>query len=375
MLGAESIEAAYSRMTKADLLKFIDATAGAFLCWAMRPFYVQKAVPPAVNNPERILVIRPGGMGDMILLFPVLRALRRNHPDATIDLICETRNLEIVALCGVGLTTLPYDSSPFKVLAALRRNTYSMVIDSEQFHHFSAILTAFSQAPVRIGFSINPRRNIFYTHLVPYSLTGYEGDEFLKLLEASGVSATSEDETALCPATSGTTFPAAPEGGKRIVLCPGSLSRYKRWPVASYVSVAKHLIHKGHSIILVGGKNDRAEAAEVMHLINRPEIHNLTGALNIKEVAELFSESALFVGGDSGLAHLAAAVGIPRVSLFGSTDDRKWARADDHSHVVRRPVACSPCAMFGYYKSCQTIECMSGISVDDVSSACEAALA
>jgi ADP-heptose:LPS heptosyltransferase len=96
----------------------------------------------------------------------------------------------------------------------------------------------------------------------------------------------------------------------------------------------------------------------------------LAGRLTIEQTAKMISGAALFVGGDSGLAHLAAAYDIPAVVMFGPSDAEKWCRESETVAVVRKPMACSPCFIFGYHKYCRTIACMDQIDVDAVLAAC-----
>jgi ADP-heptose:LPS heptosyltransferase len=160
------------------VLKFLDATVGGLLCWfggywlhwGRRESGV--SLPGVPADIRRILVIRPGGMGDMVLLLPMLKALRQHYPVAAIDLVCETRNREIPGLAGDPAELLLYDAHPLQTLVRLIRRRYDLTIDTEQFHYFSAVMTWFSGAPVRIGFKINPGRNPLYTHLINSDLTG-----------------------------------------------------------------------------------------------------------------------------------------------------------------------------------------------------------
>jgi ADP-heptose:LPS heptosyltransferase len=104
------------------------------------------------------------------------------------------------------------------------------------------------------------------------------------------------------------------------------------------------------------------------------EAVTLAGRLDLAGTAAIIARSALFVGSDSGLAHLAVALGVPTVVLFGPSDSLKWGTENSRHAVVRHDLPCAPCFIFGYHKPCRTIACMKGISVDDVLRACEAVL-
>ena len=178
---------------KTSLLKWTDAAVGGPLCRAtgtMDHLLRRNAAFPApvrADTVRRILVIRPGGMGDMIMLLPVLSSLHEHFPDAALSIVCEKRNLNILDLAGPAGEVLAYDREPLRALWKLRTTRYDIALDTGQFHHFSALFAYWSGAPVRVGFKINPPRNALYTHLVNYAPEASEGEQFMRLLSPLGV--------------------------------------------------------------------------------------------------------------------------------------------------------------------------------------------
>ena len=94
----------------------------------------------------------------------------------------------------------------------------------------------------------------------------------------------------------------------------------------------------------------------------------------LPEVTALIRQARLFVGGDSGLAHLAAAAGTPTVVLFGPSDSKKWGIKDARHKVVCKALPCAPCFIFGYHRPCRDIQCMHRIETDEVFTACASLL-
>ncbi len=373
------------------LLKILDATAGFFLCWATgyclhlfkngsagtpRPTGIRelsqgRAKPPAepgffrqaAGEVRRILVIRPGGMGDMILLQPMLKSLRQHYPAAKIDLVCEKRNREIPTLAGASVRVLLYDAFPFRLLFQLWRGRYDIAIDAEQFHYFSAVMAMLSRAPVRVGFKINPGRNTLYTHLVNYNLEGYEAAEFMRLLVPLGI----QDEAVVQGCL---TIPGSGQAQSRsLVIHVGASTRYKHWENGNTVELVKRLssLATTGDVILVGGRSEALVAERIaQEAAVGDRVKSLAGRLTLQQTAEVIGHAALFIGGDSGLAHLAVALGTPTVVMFGPSDHKKWGVESSRNVVVRKALACAPCFIFGYHKFCHSIACMSGITVDDV---------
>jgi ADP-heptose:LPS heptosyltransferase len=364
-------------------LKILDATVGYWLCWILG--YVdyqrnpQKQQPG--GSPKNILVVRPGGMGDMILLVPVLKRLLEQFPSAQIDIICEKRNIEALRLAGFKKNAFAYDAGMLRIIRMLRSRSYDIAIDTEQFHNFSAIITFLSCAPVRIGFKINPQRNLLYTHLVSYNLDGYEGDQFAKLLEPAGIKNFSYKLEGSLPASGTILLPPIQEKlnglqktGKVVTIHPGSTSRYKQWDIAKFISLIRALISKhGCSVALIGSCSDADQTETILKntLDLKEKIASLVDNLTLQETAELLRQSSLFVSGDSGLSHLAIAVGTPTVVIFGPTDPAKWGLHDSRHGIARKNLACSPCFIFGYHKLCRSVECMAGISAEEVLALCD----
>jgi ADP-heptose:LPS heptosyltransferase len=463
---------------KVFFVKFIDATAGAALCWLVgRVRHLLRREPPLPPDPaavplRRVLVIRPGGLGDMVQLLPALRALRERFPAAEVDVVCERRNAAVLQLSGLADRIACYDAHPGSVLLGLWRARYDVVLDTEQFHHMSALMALCGGAPVRIGFKINPGRNPLYTHLITYDLDGWEAAQFMRLLAPLGITGiepviegilshasrnsainaqqptsnaqrptedvqdatinaqqptpnaqrpTSEGQDGRLAhldvgrwaldvgrSSSPSTLPAP------ILLHPGATTRHKAWPTDRWVALIERLqAATGRPMVLVGGRSEAALAGRILAQCGSQEMQNnqqptsnaqrpsgaatlfprwalgvgrwmlgvrpvappsflstLAGRTTVEEMAAALGRAALFVGGDSGLAHLAVAMGTPTVVLFGPSDSRKWgARGPGHA-VVRRELACSPCAIFGYHKLCRSMACMEGITVGEVAAAC-----
>jgi len=372
---------------KTELLKAADALIGGPLCRLLGriTFHLERQPPHhqrMPSNPKRILVVRPGGIGDMVLLLPALRKLQEHFPTAKLEVICERRNLEVLRLSGWTGDVFLYDWQPFRLCSALLRRRYDIAIDTEQFHHFSAVFTILSRAPIRIGFKINPRRNPLYTHLVNYALDGLEAEQFAALLAPLGINQSAH--WALAGFLKDLSLPINPrlaaelasplEKERLAVLHAGASCRYKKWSCDNFTALIKQLHAEfGLTIALVGSHADRPESKLITRSLspaNQAFVRNYTGQLTLAQSAALIKRARLFVGSDSGLAHLAVALDVPTVVLFGPSDAQKWGMVNKRHAVVRKTLPCAPCFIFGYHRPCRTLECMRSIQVDDVLTAC-----
>lgn len=371
-------------MNRSAFLKLVDALAGSLLCrlFGRLPSVAvdnESAILPHAEQVRRILVIRPGGMGDMIVLLPVIRLLQKHFANARIDMACEKRNLDVLRLSGISCRAFAYDANPFAFLNALRKGAYDIAMDTEQFHNFSVLFAFLSGAPARIGFKINPRRNPLYTHLVNYSPDGPESRQFMRLVEPLGIGNESYDRASVLePESAGLSQALKNEidrlsGNKPLaVIHIGASTAYKRWPSDRFVELARGMREQsGFAIALIGDGNDADAGRQIVRAAGADAgIASYAGRLKLGETAALMERSSLFVGGDSGMAHLAVALGLRTVVLFGPSDHRKWGTEDERHATVRTALPCSPCFIFGYHKPCRSIACMNGIRVDAVLAAC-----
>lgn len=366
-------------------LKFLDATIGAAVCRILGPLVAARPLshPTARSpRPSRILLIRPGGIGDMAILLPSIIELQRAFPETEIDIVCERRNVEVLSLINMEQHALVYDTNPLRFLLTLLGRKYDAALDLEQFHHFSAIFALLSRAPVRVGFKVNPHRNPLYTHLTGYDLDGQESVQFRRVLAVLirdlppqqnhvrlGIPPMSE--------TLRSRMETFMHGSGYVVLHSSGRQRHKRWNPAMFADLARLLSKEfGLSPVFLGSARDRLETNEIMRTLgtSRGGAMSFAGSLSLRESCAVIAGASLFVGIDSGLAHLASAFNVPTVSLFGSSDPRKWGHEGDANAVVCKNLPCSPCCMFGYHRPCRTISCMQDITVEDVLTACRKVL-
>jgi len=156
-----------------------------------------------------------------------------------------------------------------------------------------------------------------------------------------------------------------------VALAPGARWPMKRWPVDYYLQLARRLVNdRGHRLLLMGDGTDRQVSAPVKEAIGDMCV-DITGRAGIIEGAGYLSHCAGFVGNDSGLAHLAEAIGVPAVVLYGPTVEAfGYYPSLPQSKSVERKLACRPCSRNGG-RPCPkgTQECLTSIGVDAVENA------
>lgn len=318
-----------------------------------------------IVEPTTFLLIRPGGIGDAVLLLPMLHQLFRLYPNAKIEVLAERRNAEVFSWSPAVSAVWLYDR-PLDFLNLFRRR-YDLIIDTEQWYRLSAVVARLLNAPRLIGFATNERSRLF-TDPCPYNTEEYEAEMFFKLLAPL-------DLNAPPPQVDNLEILALPKPAHffknpYIVIFPGASVTAKQWPAERFAEVACFCAGKGFDVVVVGGK---AESDTGRLIVNASSsCHNLAGKTSLTEAAAIVAGACLMISGDSGLLHIAQLQGVPTVSLFGPSDPKKWCLKGGLHSVVSAGSECAPCSRFGTIPTCyHNFQCMQDITVTMVVEAVE----
>jgi len=346
-------------------MKIVDQLMGNTLCAVLPP---PKALP-ITNNAKSLLIIRPGGIGDAVLLATAISSLKHKYPNICITILAEQRNAGVFSLIPAVDEVFRYDS-PSEFIQVLF-GKYDVVIDTEQWHRLSAVVARMARAPIKIGFDTNERRRMF-TNRIQYDPDAYEVDNFMSLLKPLGADWQRDvsGPTLSLPlqAVSKAAQLLQPLGYDSFVaVFPGASIPEKRWGADNFRKVAKMLAVFGIKIVVVGGKEDQQQgeviAGDGFGL-------NLAGLTSLSETAAVIQKSSLLLSGDSGVLHIAVGLGVPTVSLFGPGKVKKWAPQGERHIVINKELPCSPCTTFGTTPPCPiNAQCMRDITVDEVANA------
>jgi heptosyltransferase-2 len=138
------------------------------------------------------------------------------------------------------------------------------------------------------------------------------------------------------------------DGAQLIAIHPGSGSATKNWPMAKWIALAERLLGERRRLVVIGGEADEAQLGELRRAWTAPPIYHVINQ-PLPVVAAVLARCDAFIGHDSGISHIAAAVGTKSIVLFGATDPAVWAPRNRNARIVR--------AASGL---------LAGISVDDV---------
>lgn len=331
----------------------------------------------------KILVIKPSSLGDIIHALPFLKAVKDTFPDAAIDWVI-SKNLkgmlddhplinELIIFnkdAWKNVRNIPGTLSDISSLRnTLRSRHYDIVVDLQGL--LRSGLVAFSASRgLKVGFEdAREGSRFFYDKKVPAGESVHAVDRCLEVAKAIG-SKVGKPEFPLYISNSARDRIKTLLGNisEYIVIAPSARWLTKRWPSDNFASLIQKITipcvitgTQGDSVIVHNIKNSLpAETA------NSNRIINACGKTDLKELIALIGGAKAVVSNDSGPVHIAAALNIPVVAIFGPTDPFKtgpygWQENKNMS-VIRANVPCSPCRN----KKCGDLICMNSLSVESV---------
>lgn len=333
---------------------------------------------------RRVLVVRLRSIGDTVLATPSLYALRRFLPHVQIDVLLESWVAPVLEGCEVvdNVITVERGStvSRARVARRLRAERYDVAYNLHG-GTTATLLIRSSGAKHRVGYQDYQYSRLLNHAAPPASeLWGTEKthsvEQQLALLGWTGVPVSDRPPTQLAVIEKAAASVAARlhashvDDAKPLALIhPAAAFDTKQWATRNFARVAEDLSARGFNCVAIAAPNEKQIISTLVENSQAPIIEFTD--LSLPEVTALAARSRLFVGNDSGVAHIAAAVGAPSVVIFGSSNVahwRPWAVAP--SEIVREELPCQPCP--GY--TCAEFdapECIRRVSVERVTAAIE----
>ena len=330
----------------------------------------------------KILVVAPSWIGDTILAQPLLALLKRKHPDAWIEVLAPDWSAPLLErMAEVNAVII----NPFGhgELGFCARRTLGRRLASADFSGAyilpnswkSALVPFFAGIPCRIGYRgearyllLNERHRLdVVAH--PQLVQRYAAlaGPLPAILPRPDLSSTVEQQNAV-RMTLNLTQDAAP-----VIFCPGAeFGPAKRWPAQHYAALARLIATPRNPVWLVGSTKDVAIGEEIAAAAGGAAL-NLCGRSSLGQAIDLLASARCVVSNDSGLMHVAAALGRPLVALYGSSSPTYTPPLSPHAKIVSKNLSCSPC----FKRECPLghFDCMNGITPEQVAADISAQLA
>ena len=383
------------------------------LSWLLAPAF-RRRVGLGDLSTARILILKPCCLGDVVFATPLVRELRRALPSAHLTFAVGAHSRPAVAshpsidaLLDTGSVGGARYGMPGLVRLAreirARRFDACFVLERSAL---LALLPLLAGVPIRVGID-SGGRGFSLNVAVPVKPSRPESELYLDLFRALGGQPSSGyleyQPSAEAIQRADRIVETRIQGNRPFVLLhcaggvnPGMVLIRKRWPVASFLDLARRIVESGSALVLVGSQDDREVAGEIARgLTPRPSpfagkwrgesisplsisdgdgqgvrppslVVDLVGQLSLDELAALARRAAAYVGNDSGPSHLAEAAGANVVILFGPSDPIVYGPRDRNAVAITAGLWCSPCFENGRAAPCGNVLCMRSISVDRV---------
>lgn len=324
---------------------------------------------------DRLLVVRGGALGDFVLGLPALHALRRAFPGASLELIAPAAVLPLASQL-VDVAT-PLERAEVAYLFLGGEGLPGEVVGRYRDLDLVVVWLSDPDGSVRGSFQRLGARRLLWAPPIPSGPGRHAADHLLDTLGPLGIpgvvdAATPSVAVPRDRASALLRRPGVDPGRPPVAVHPGSGGDWKRWPAERFARVADGLLAAGREVVLIQGPADERAVAEVVAAVRegRPEV---ASGQDVEELAALLSLCSCYLGNDSGVTHLAAAVGTPTVALFGPTDPSVWGPRGRRVAVLRGEVECAPCSR-GTALECRARSCLETVTVEQVLEAVAAML-
>ncbi len=339
---------------------------------------------------NKILIIKLGAIGDLLMATPAVRALKKAYPTAHISLLVGKSSKmavsgnphidefiecdDYIIYKGTLLQKLKYILS---LILKIKRKKYDVVFVFHRDWRFN-LFAFLCGIPERVGFDRNGEGR-FLTKKVRISGVKHNIDHYLDVVNAFGVqddgknmefTINREAEIAVDKILEAWDLK---EDDIKVGILAGGASNIKskmlikRWPLEYYVELTKKMVSGGYKVILLGANSDKPGSKVILKSLS-DNIFDLTGKTTLEETAAVMKKCKVIVTHDSGPMHLASAVGRPVVSIFGPTDPREYYPLNRNSHYFWNVgnIDCAPCYSEGEFPDCKDPRCINAVSVEEV---------
>lgn len=329
----------------------------------------------------KILVIRFSSLGDIVLASPLIRRLKKKFPQGQIDFAVREKFAELVKYNpNISSLKILREPAKYKHLLELRKE-----INNAKYDYIIDIHGNIRSKFISVGLNgsiLTWEKPVFRRWLLVKCrinlLKNYPSVP-LRYVYAAGKLGIEDDKEGLevffndeCKQRASSILNENGLEKRRFaVLAPGAKWFTKRWDVKKFAEAGKGLLANGFDALILAGSKDEIGLCDNIQSTVGGGCYNFAGKMSVSTTAVLISKSSLFIGNDSGLSHVAGAVGTPSVVIFGPTV-REFGFFPFRSNavVIEKDINCRPCSHIGSVRCPKGhFRCMEEISVEEVLSA------
>jgi heptosyltransferase-2 len=286
---------------------------------------------------HRIVIRATNWIGDAVMSLPALQAVRERAPQAHIAVLAKPGVGDLYAREGFEIIPYLTRRQAIKDLRARRFDTAILLQNA-----FDAAFVAWlARIPRRIGYNRDARGWLLTDAIPvpePHEIPPHQRFYYLELLRRAGIIET-------LPACESIRLTRGAVRSDVIGISPGAAyGKAKQWLPDRFAEAAAII---GGDVALFGSKDDRAVCDQIATILESRgvRVHNYAGQTTVREYIDLAATCRVYLTNDSGGMHIASALGVPTVAIFGATDHEATGPTGERARIVREPVACSPCLL------------------------------
>lgn len=356
-------------------VRLLDRYLGIPLVFLAGCYRRKRAIP---ERPRKIGLLNTAAVGDTVLMSGPLLDLRAAYPRVEIVFLSGPNNYEAASLLEGADTVIKLPVfSPREAIRVVREQKIDLLLDFGPWCRLNALIAICSGAEFIAGFRTRAQgRHFGYDVVVEHSRDAHELENHRGLIRALGIlpnhspslrrERVADQDVADC-------------SGRFAVfhLWPGgSAAKLKEWPVGRWIALAEDVAADRYDVIFTGAANQRmlndTVIAEVKGSL-RSRMRNAAGA-SLRETARLLSGADLVVSVDTGVMHMAAALGVPLVALHGPSSPQRWGPVSERALVLEPPLGGCGYLDLGFERTRDAPACMNAISYGKVKAACDVVL-
>jgi ADP-heptose:LPS heptosyltransferase len=349
------------------LLHYLDRAGGIPTIVLLGHLRRKRQIPQSIQT---IGLLKTGAIGDTVLMSAVIADLRHTFPSAAITLFASEGNFEMAdMLNGLDRVIKMPMRNLIAGIAAARGPAVDVMLDFGQWSRAEALIALFSRASYTVGFKTPGQyRHYIYDRVVDHSSDIHELENYRRIVRALGAETRSLPFLRV-PEKSGTSlrdyvvFHLWP-GGRR--------KKLKQWPLERWVRLIEEFAGQGMGVVLTGAPSDIAANDRLLSTLPsrvRHFVRNVAGT-NLKETTLTLADARLVVSVDTGVMHIAAALGVPLVALHGPTSAKRWGPISERAVAIDSPLPGCGYISLGWEHRFQPPACMECISYEAVRDAC-----
>ncbi len=317
----------------------------------------------AQKNIAAIAFMHTAAIGDTVILSASVKDIKNAYPHAALTLFTGSSNYEMAKLLtGIDrIIKLPVNN-PIEAIKLIKKSgVFNLWIDFGPWPRLNAIFTYFAKASLKVGFKTKGQyRHYAYDLSVEHTDKNHELHNYRNLLSSlkipcnnlPSISIESREQI---------------KNNIAIHMYPGGYKSYlKEWPEERWCQLISRLAALGYEVYLTGGPGDRERAENVASQIGSNRVKVIAGLYSLKKTISFINEARLVISVNTGIMHIAAALGCNIIALHGPTSVARWGPISENALALHSSLACSPCLNLGFEYGCDKNACMQDISVAEV---------